>query len=289
MATPNTPTFVDVDWLVAHQDDLNVVMVAPFLVNTLDPTTFRGTARPTSGREGSCRRSTCSSASCTPTPEPPSPTIRSGTPLPTPVPWRRAGVITYCGSGIAATYAAFNLARPGRDDVAVYDGSLTKWAADPKLPLVTADWSRRLSGPRPGRYTGPHELALAGASGSFLWFACSGRDPRVLLACSDVAHTVAEQVAHVLLAPPQRAWNSLASACLRGTPLAHSRLLRRPALRGGSRRLSDLRGSPREVRSSSASAIRQSGCGVIAPARRVMPALPHRGSARSPRNLSSVA
>nr|WP_205739541.1 rhodanese-like domain-containing protein [Georgenia sp. SYP-B2076] len=44
-------------------------------------------------------------------------------------------VVTYCGSGIAATYLAFNLARLGRDDVAVYDGSMTEWAADESLPL----------------------------------------------------------------------------------------------------------------------------------------------------------
>ncbi|MEE6286322.1 sulfurtransferase [Georgenia sp. MJ173] len=46
-------------------------------------------------------------------------------------------VVTYCGSGIAATYLAFQLARLGRDDVAVYDGSLTEWAADESLPLET--------------------------------------------------------------------------------------------------------------------------------------------------------
>ena len=46
-------------------------------------------------------------------------------------------VITYCGGGIAATYSAFNLARLGRDDVAVYDGSMTEWSADPELPLET--------------------------------------------------------------------------------------------------------------------------------------------------------
>lgn len=46
-------------------------------------------------------------------------------------------VVTYCGSGIAATYLAFQLARLGRDDVAVYDGSMTEWAADESLPLET--------------------------------------------------------------------------------------------------------------------------------------------------------
>lgn len=45
-------------------------------------------------------------------------------------------VATYCGSGIAATLVAFDLARLGREDVAVYDGSMTEWAKDADLPLV---------------------------------------------------------------------------------------------------------------------------------------------------------
>lgn len=44
-------------------------------------------------------------------------------------------VITYCGGGIAATMDAFALSLLGRDDVAVYDGSLVEWAADPNRPL----------------------------------------------------------------------------------------------------------------------------------------------------------
>lgn len=49
-------------------------------------------------------------------------------------------VVTYCGGGIAATYVAFHLAQLGRDDVAVYDGSMTEWAADDSLPLeITGD------------------------------------------------------------------------------------------------------------------------------------------------------
>ena len=44
-------------------------------------------------------------------------------------------VITYCGGGIAATTVAFALALSGRDDVAVYDGSLSEWCADPSLPM----------------------------------------------------------------------------------------------------------------------------------------------------------
>jgi len=44
-------------------------------------------------------------------------------------------VVTYCGGGIAASSDAFALALLGRDDVAVYDASLSEWAADPSLPM----------------------------------------------------------------------------------------------------------------------------------------------------------
>jgi len=46
-------------------------------------------------------------------------------------------IITYCGGGISATVDAFTLLRLGARDVAVYDGSLAEWAADPSLPLET--------------------------------------------------------------------------------------------------------------------------------------------------------
>jgi thiosulfate/3-mercaptopyruvate sulfurtransferase len=46
-------------------------------------------------------------------------------------------VITYCGGGIAASSDAFVLTLLGRDDVAVYDASLSEWAADPALPMQT--------------------------------------------------------------------------------------------------------------------------------------------------------
>jgi thiosulfate/3-mercaptopyruvate sulfurtransferase len=45
-------------------------------------------------------------------------------------------VITYCGGAIAATVPAFCLALLGHDGVAVYDGSLMEWAADPDLPMT---------------------------------------------------------------------------------------------------------------------------------------------------------
>ena len=44
-------------------------------------------------------------------------------------------VITYCGGGIAASSDAFVLTLLGRDDVAVYDASLSEWANDPSLPM----------------------------------------------------------------------------------------------------------------------------------------------------------
>lgn len=55
--------------------------------------------------------------------------------------------VTYCGSGIAAAVEAFALATVGRDDVAVYDGSLTEWTADPSLPLEV-DAARAADGDR---------------------------------------------------------------------------------------------------------------------------------------------
>lgn len=44
-------------------------------------------------------------------------------------------MITYCGGGIAASSAAFAATMAGFSDVAVYDASLSEWAADPSLPM----------------------------------------------------------------------------------------------------------------------------------------------------------
>lgn len=44
--------------------------------------------------------------------------------------------VTYCGGGIAATAVAFALHGLGRDDVAIYDGSMNAWTADPTRPLA---------------------------------------------------------------------------------------------------------------------------------------------------------
>lgn len=44
-------------------------------------------------------------------------------------------VITYCGGAIAASNASLILTLLGAQDVALYDGSMTEWAADPTLPM----------------------------------------------------------------------------------------------------------------------------------------------------------
>ena len=45
-------------------------------------------------------------------------------------------IVTYCAAGIAASADAFALTLLGHDNVAIYDGSLNEWAADPDAPLV---------------------------------------------------------------------------------------------------------------------------------------------------------
>jgi thiosulfate/3-mercaptopyruvate sulfurtransferase len=44
-------------------------------------------------------------------------------------------VVAYCGGGISATLDAFALTLLGAPDVAVYDGSMAEWIADPARPL----------------------------------------------------------------------------------------------------------------------------------------------------------
>ena len=48
---------------------------------------------------------------------------------------RTQRVVTYCGGGITASNDAFVLAMLGYENVAVYDASLSEYAADPSLPL----------------------------------------------------------------------------------------------------------------------------------------------------------
>jgi thiosulfate/3-mercaptopyruvate sulfurtransferase len=46
-------------------------------------------------------------------------------------------IVTTCGSGVSAALLALALARLGREDVAVYDGSWTEWAGRADTPVVT--------------------------------------------------------------------------------------------------------------------------------------------------------
>jgi thiosulfate/3-mercaptopyruvate sulfurtransferase len=46
-------------------------------------------------------------------------------------------MVTTCGSGVSAAVLALALARLGRDDVAVYDGSWTEWGGRADTPIVT--------------------------------------------------------------------------------------------------------------------------------------------------------
>jgi thiosulfate/3-mercaptopyruvate sulfurtransferase len=48
-------------------------------------------------------------------------------------------IITTCGSGVTAAVLALALARLGRSDVAVYDGSWTEWGGLADTPLTTGD------------------------------------------------------------------------------------------------------------------------------------------------------
>lgn len=48
-------------------------------------------------------------------------------------------IVTTCGSGVTASVLALALARLGRFDVAVYDGSWTEWGGRADTPIVTGD------------------------------------------------------------------------------------------------------------------------------------------------------
>jgi len=107
------------------------------LVNALSPEEFRGEAQtrlPRRGRiPGSCN------VHCESLIDPVSKAYRSPEELRrifTAAGALRGGrAVTYCGGGIAASSDALALTLLGVEPVAVYDGSLAEWAADPTLPL----------------------------------------------------------------------------------------------------------------------------------------------------------
>ena len=55
-------------------------------------------------------------------------------------------IITYCGGGIAATTDAFVMTMLGYPRVAVYDGSLGEWTADPAMPMETGREGTKIAG-----------------------------------------------------------------------------------------------------------------------------------------------
>ncbi|HEY2358093.1 MAG TPA: 3-mercaptopyruvate sulfurtransferase [Phenylobacterium sp.] len=48
-------------------------------------------------------------------------------------------IVTTCGSGVSAALLALALARLGREDVAVYDGSWTEWGGRADTPVATGE------------------------------------------------------------------------------------------------------------------------------------------------------
>jgi thiosulfate/3-mercaptopyruvate sulfurtransferase len=45
-------------------------------------------------------------------------------------------ILIYCGGGIAATLEGFACVLVGQENVGVYDGSMSEWAANEELPLT---------------------------------------------------------------------------------------------------------------------------------------------------------
>ncbi len=48
-------------------------------------------------------------------------------------------IVTSCGSGVTAAVLNLALARAGKHDVAVFDGSWAQWGTDPDMPVVTGE------------------------------------------------------------------------------------------------------------------------------------------------------
>ena len=126
--------------LLATRADIEAIIAADAptcLINALPPHTFRGEGRSSYSRPGRIPRSV--SAPAVQLFDPDTFHLR---PLPElaeqldPIGARGTDpVVVYCGGGISATIDIFALSLLGRDDVRLYDGSLTEWTADPALPV----------------------------------------------------------------------------------------------------------------------------------------------------------
>jgi thiosulfate/3-mercaptopyruvate sulfurtransferase len=107
------------------------------LINALPPAAFRGEGISSYSRPGRIPASVSAPSAAMLDPE----TNRFRTPSELRRTFDAIGaggsepVIAYCGGGISATVDVFALGLIGRDDVRLYDGSLTEWSKDPDLPL----------------------------------------------------------------------------------------------------------------------------------------------------------
>jgi thiosulfate/3-mercaptopyruvate sulfurtransferase len=132
VARPRPELFADKTQVLAALDRTDVT-----LVNALSPEEFRGEAKtrlPRAGRIPGSRNVHCQTLI--------DPVTKAYRPLAElrelfgnagALGTRRT--VTYCGGGIAASSDALALTLLGVENVAVYDGSLAEWGADPELPL----------------------------------------------------------------------------------------------------------------------------------------------------------
>lgn len=129
---PRAELFVDRATVRAALDQTDVV-----LVNALSPEEHRGEAKtrlPRAGRIPGSRNVHCQ-ALIDPTTKAYRPREELREIFAAAGALGAARTVTYCGGGIAASSDALALTLLGVPSVAIYDGSLSEWAADPSLPL----------------------------------------------------------------------------------------------------------------------------------------------------------
>ena len=124
--------------LLARQNDVEAALGdgQTCLVNALTPEAFRGDGVTSYSRPGRIPGSESVPAAALLDPESnrflPAESLRDvlARYVDSPVP-----PVFYCGGGVSATVDVFAMSLLGRDDVRLYDGSLTEWSATPDLPL----------------------------------------------------------------------------------------------------------------------------------------------------------